>query len=106
MTIDEILSKALQWEFEIGVAEPLTRTFQEKQQMEVNGTILHEETTLDREPGEITKKSSIDDRSIAVRSCQECNESLDSMSSMQNEPCFGNPMTNHRCGQRAVSTNP
>jgi hypothetical protein len=71
--------------------------------MEVNGTILYKETTLYRETDEITKKRSIGDSSIIVKSRQQGEGSdignktrlgsLNSVGSMQNEPSFGNPMT-------------
>ena len=70
-TEEEINEVMVQWTDEYPIAQPMWSTFKENLQMEVNGTVLRQETTLDRLTEEITRKRSIGDRSITVRQRQD-----------------------------------
>ena len=68
-TVD-LIQLVIQWNNEYEVAQPLTRTVQENLQMEVNGTVLRQETTWDRDTFEITRKRSIGDKFITAKTRQ------------------------------------
>ena len=74
LTSEERSELITQWYNEIEDAQPLTWTFQENLQMEVNGTVLRQETVLNRHTSEITRKRFIGDRSITVTMRQDSAE--------------------------------
>ncbi len=69
--VGEYLAVLDQYLIEVAGYTPLMWTFKESLQMEVNGTVLREETTLDRILSVITRKRSIGDRSITVTMGEE-----------------------------------